>query len=258
MKNLNNKFMHLTNYSINKRNADYQSNTDDSVCQGHKWWAYVHLSTSLSITVTVSPFLCSIWGSCIVLGSRQGCRMISCYLYRSACLWHHHQISVHLFMEPPPHTIKQGTHTQHTHTKHKTHTHAQLHTCYIHAYTAHTDTHICPWTHTTHILIYALRHTQIKIKKAINNNRLSYWKMNCLVPHYFVLSNHGIVSVSADIVSKFVMSWTWQACMAAIYILPNKLTFFCSSLVMYMQTCVAAPWGDQIWSKRVLPLHIFW
>ncbi|XP_076461978.1 uncharacterized protein LOC143294387 [Babylonia areolata] len=46
MKNLNNKFMHLTNYSINKRNADYQSNTDDSVCQGHKWslkslWNYL-------------------------------------------------------------------------------------------------------------------------------------------------------------------------------------------------------------------------
>ncbi|KAL8567949.1 hypothetical protein ACOMHN_029124 [Nucella lapillus] len=46
MKNLSNKFMHLTNYSINKRNADYQSNTDDSVCQGHKWslkslWNYL-------------------------------------------------------------------------------------------------------------------------------------------------------------------------------------------------------------------------
>ncbi|XP_050388652.2 tubulin monoglutamylase TTLL4 [Patella vulgata] len=46
MKSLNNKYMHLTNYSINKRNSDYQSNTDDSVCQGHKWslkslWSYM-------------------------------------------------------------------------------------------------------------------------------------------------------------------------------------------------------------------------
>ncbi|KAJ8314062.1 hypothetical protein KUTeg_008623 [Tegillarca granosa] len=31
MKNLNNKFMHLTNYSVNKKNAEYQSNGDDQV-----------------------------------------------------------------------------------------------------------------------------------------------------------------------------------------------------------------------------------
>lgn len=46
MKNLNNKFIHLTNYSINKRNTEYQNNTDDTVCQGHKWslkslWNYL-------------------------------------------------------------------------------------------------------------------------------------------------------------------------------------------------------------------------
>ncbi|XP_076436228.1 tubulin monoglutamylase TTLL4-like [Babylonia areolata] len=46
MKNLNNKFMHLTNYSINKHNVDYQTSTDDSGCQGHKWslkslWNYL-------------------------------------------------------------------------------------------------------------------------------------------------------------------------------------------------------------------------
>ena len=39
MKSLSNKFMHLTNYSINKKNEGaYQSNSDETVCQGHKWW----------------------------------------------------------------------------------------------------------------------------------------------------------------------------------------------------------------------------
>ncbi|KAK3588044.1 hypothetical protein CHS0354_012090 [Potamilus streckersoni] len=46
MKSLNNKFMHLTNYSVNKKNADYQANTDENICQGHKWslkalWNYM-------------------------------------------------------------------------------------------------------------------------------------------------------------------------------------------------------------------------
>ncbi|KAL4222570.1 Tubulin polyglutamylase ttll4 [Mactra antiquata] len=46
MKHLANKFMHLTNYSVNKKNADYQANSDDTVCQGHKWslkalWNYM-------------------------------------------------------------------------------------------------------------------------------------------------------------------------------------------------------------------------
>ncbi|BFZ02261.1 hypothetical protein BsWGS_05300 [Bradybaena similaris] len=45
-KTFNNRFMHLTNYSINKKNADYLSNTDNTVCQGHKWslkalWNYM-------------------------------------------------------------------------------------------------------------------------------------------------------------------------------------------------------------------------
>ncbi|XP_062861890.1 tubulin polyglutamylase TTLL4 [Trichomycterus rosablanca] len=37
MKSLNNKFMHLTNYSVNKKNSEYQTNSDDKACQGHKW-----------------------------------------------------------------------------------------------------------------------------------------------------------------------------------------------------------------------------
>ncbi|XP_062598773.1 tubulin monoglutamylase TTLL4-like [Saccostrea cucullata] len=46
MKNVNNKFMHLTNYSVNKKNAEYQANGDEALCQGHKWglkalWNYM-------------------------------------------------------------------------------------------------------------------------------------------------------------------------------------------------------------------------
>ncbi|XP_012384914.1 tubulin monoglutamylase TTLL4 isoform X2 [Dasypus novemcinctus] len=45
-KSLGNKFMHLTNYSVNKKNADYQANADETACQGHKWalkalWKYL-------------------------------------------------------------------------------------------------------------------------------------------------------------------------------------------------------------------------
>uniref|UniRef100_A0ABM5F7Q0 Tubulin monoglutamylase TTLL4 isoform X1 n=1 Tax=Pogona vitticeps TaxID=103695 RepID=A0ABM5F7Q0_9SAUR len=46
MKSLSNKYMHLTNYSINKKNVEYKSNTDETACQGHKWalkalWNYL-------------------------------------------------------------------------------------------------------------------------------------------------------------------------------------------------------------------------
>ncbi|XP_027947985.1 tubulin polyglutamylase TTLL4 isoform X1 [Eumetopias jubatus] len=46
MKSLGNKFMHLTNYSVNKKNAEYQANADATACQGHKWalkalWNYL-------------------------------------------------------------------------------------------------------------------------------------------------------------------------------------------------------------------------
>ncbi|XP_029460881.1 tubulin polyglutamylase TTLL4 isoform X2 [Rhinatrema bivittatum] len=45
-KTLNNKFMHLTNYSVNKKNTEYETNTDETACQGHKWalkalWSYL-------------------------------------------------------------------------------------------------------------------------------------------------------------------------------------------------------------------------
>ncbi|XP_050772956.1 tubulin monoglutamylase TTLL4 isoform X1 [Gopherus flavomarginatus] len=46
MKSLSNKFMHLTNYSVNKKNAEYKSNSDETACLGHKWalkalWGYL-------------------------------------------------------------------------------------------------------------------------------------------------------------------------------------------------------------------------
>ncbi|XP_054827177.1 tubulin monoglutamylase TTLL4 isoform X2 [Eublepharis macularius] len=47
MKSLNNKYMHLTNYSINKKNVEYKANADETACQGHKWalkalWSYLN------------------------------------------------------------------------------------------------------------------------------------------------------------------------------------------------------------------------
>ncbi|NXC02025.1 TTLL4 polyglutamylase, partial [Orthonyx spaldingii] len=46
MESLSNKFMHLTNYSVNKKNTEYKSNLDETACQGHKWalkalWSYL-------------------------------------------------------------------------------------------------------------------------------------------------------------------------------------------------------------------------
>ncbi|XP_059583523.1 tubulin monoglutamylase TTLL4 isoform X2 [Alligator mississippiensis] len=46
MKSLGNKFMHLTNYSVNKKNTEYKANADETACQGHKWalkalWSYL-------------------------------------------------------------------------------------------------------------------------------------------------------------------------------------------------------------------------
>ncbi|XP_063720444.1 uncharacterized protein LOC134846929 isoform X3 [Symsagittifera roscoffensis] len=37
VKNISNKFMHLTNYSVNKFNSDYLSNDSSTKCEGHKW-----------------------------------------------------------------------------------------------------------------------------------------------------------------------------------------------------------------------------
>ncbi|NXA83438.1 TTLL4 polyglutamylase, partial [Thryothorus ludovicianus] len=47
MESLSNKFMHLTNYSVNKKNTEYKSNSDETACQGHKWalkalWSYLN------------------------------------------------------------------------------------------------------------------------------------------------------------------------------------------------------------------------
>ena len=36
-KTLSDRFMHLTNYSINKNSDAYQPNNDAELCQGHKW-----------------------------------------------------------------------------------------------------------------------------------------------------------------------------------------------------------------------------
>ena len=46
VKTIGDKFMHLTNYSINKTNKDYKTNNDEKACTGHKWslkalWTYL-------------------------------------------------------------------------------------------------------------------------------------------------------------------------------------------------------------------------
>ncbi|CAF0936843.1 unnamed protein product [Didymodactylos carnosus] len=46
MKSLGDRFMHLTNYSINRYNSEYKSNNDHGACAGHKWslkalWTYL-------------------------------------------------------------------------------------------------------------------------------------------------------------------------------------------------------------------------
>ncbi|KAG8194922.1 hypothetical protein JTE90_021383 [Oedothorax gibbosus] len=45
-KSFANRYIHLTNYSINRKSSSYASNDDENVCQGHKWslksfWAYM-------------------------------------------------------------------------------------------------------------------------------------------------------------------------------------------------------------------------
>lgn len=34
---LNERYMHLTNYSINKESCQYTQNQDADSCEGHKW-----------------------------------------------------------------------------------------------------------------------------------------------------------------------------------------------------------------------------
>jgi tubulin polyglutamylase TTLL4 len=38
VKTIDDKYMHLTNYSINKSNKEYKSNNDEKACFGHKWY----------------------------------------------------------------------------------------------------------------------------------------------------------------------------------------------------------------------------
>ncbi|CAF0838743.1 unnamed protein product [Rotaria sordida] len=45
-KSLSDRFMHLTNYSINRYNSEYRTNNDSGACTGHKWslkalWTYL-------------------------------------------------------------------------------------------------------------------------------------------------------------------------------------------------------------------------
>lgn len=37
LKSLSDRFMHLTNYSVNRYNSEYRTNSDSAACTGHKW-----------------------------------------------------------------------------------------------------------------------------------------------------------------------------------------------------------------------------
>lgn len=45
-KTISDRYMHLTNFSVNKNNSEYKSNDDENSCVGHKWslkalWTYL-------------------------------------------------------------------------------------------------------------------------------------------------------------------------------------------------------------------------
>jgi Tubulin-tyrosine ligase family len=40
MSSLHDRYMHLTNYSINKNSSQYTQNEDAEACQGHKWQVF--------------------------------------------------------------------------------------------------------------------------------------------------------------------------------------------------------------------------
>ena len=58
-KTSSNRYMHLTNYSINKKSADFVENAEADTCQGHKWGLQAlwrHLETDRGVD-TVSHAL---------------------------------------------------------------------------------------------------------------------------------------------------------------------------------------------------------
>ena len=58
-KSLSNRFAHLTNYSVNKKNKEFTPNTDETVCQGHKWCvlAYVLCAFVLPYSIVYTRML---------------------------------------------------------------------------------------------------------------------------------------------------------------------------------------------------------
>ena len=66
-----NRFMHLTNYSINKKSDDFVANDDANSTSGHKWgmtalWKYVGAAPRgmLHADAGVAPWRCR--GSCFI------------------------------------------------------------------------------------------------------------------------------------------------------------------------------------------------
>lgn len=58
MTSLADRYMHLTNYSINKLSSQYTQNEDAEACQGHKWWEFFVFQVFLE-------FHCISWSGCV-------------------------------------------------------------------------------------------------------------------------------------------------------------------------------------------------
>lgn len=65
MNSLNDLYVHLTNYSVNKHCQEYVANEDANVCQGHKWYCLLNTNFSFHFGLFYNYFhfrtLASLW-----------------------------------------------------------------------------------------------------------------------------------------------------------------------------------------------------
>ena len=100
-KTLSNRYMHLTNYSINKRNDGYRPNDDENVCQGHKWYMEILPITIVFETLHIilyfiyeqcsayfrSYFLCVIIKKYIWIEKNMFTTQFLHLLFNASCSW---------------------------------------------------------------------------------------------------------------------------------------------------------------------------
>ncbi|GIY57430.1 tubulin polyglutamylase TTLL4 [Caerostris darwini] len=81
-KSFANRFIHLTNYSINRKSSSYTSNDDETMCQGHKWslksfWDY--MSNSGVDVEKIQAKITDIIIKTIICAEGPVCRMLKCH-----------------------------------------------------------------------------------------------------------------------------------------------------------------------------------